>query len=126
MPLGWAGRACRFRPMSPPATKPSLKGRWPGALWPCRLGLAWACSSWRRRCWHSGWSAGWAFEYIRFTARHLSNPLVRLLILPNLALQRLTTREPDDTMLEVAIAAFRAMRAEELQAEEPQPEPLAA
>jgi uncharacterized protein YqhQ len=65
--------------------------------------------------------AGLAFEYIRFTSRHLSNPLVRLLILPNLALQRLTTREPDDTMLEVAIAAFRAMRAQELQ-----PEPHAA
>ncbi len=64
--------------------------------------------------------AGLAFEYIRFTARHLSNPLVRLLILPNLALQRLTTREPDESMLEVAIAAFQAMRAKELQ-----PEPLA-
>ena len=70
--------------------------------------------------------AGLAFEYIRFTARHLSNPLVRLLILPNLALQRLTTREPDATMLEVAIAAFRAMRAEELQAEEPRSQTLAA
>jgi uncharacterized protein YqhQ len=57
--------------------------------------------------------AGLAFEYIRFTARHLANPLVRLLILPNLALQRLTTREPDRTMLEVAIHAFQAMRAQE-------------
>jgi uncharacterized protein YqhQ len=57
--------------------------------------------------------AGLAFEYIRFTARHLSNPVVRLLILPNLALQRLTTREPDATMLEVAISAFKAMRAQE-------------
>jgi uncharacterized protein YqhQ len=57
--------------------------------------------------------AGLAFEYIRFTARHLSNPLVRLLILPNLALQRLTTRQPDATMLEVAIRAFQAMRAQE-------------
>jgi uncharacterized protein YqhQ len=69
--------------------------------------------------------ASLAFEYIRFTARHLSNPLIRLLILPNLALQRLTTREPDDTMLEVAIAAFRAMRAEELQAVELQPQSVA-
>src|SRR3970282_2847184 len=34
--------------------------------------------------------AGIAFEYIRFTARHLSNPLVRLLVTPHLALQRLT------------------------------------
>jgi uncharacterized protein YqhQ len=61
--------------------------------------------------------AGVAFEYIRLTARHLDNPLVRLLIAPNLALQRLTTREPDEHMLEVAIAAFQAMRAGESQAE---------
>ena len=54
-----------------------------------------------------------AFEYIRFTARHLSNPLVRLLVIPNLALQRLTTREPDEPMLEVAITAFQAMREKE-------------
>jgi uncharacterized protein YqhQ len=57
--------------------------------------------------------AGVAFEYIRFTARHLSNPLVRLLVIPNLALQRLTTREPDAHMLEVAITAFNAMREKE-------------
>jgi uncharacterized protein YqhQ len=57
--------------------------------------------------------AGIAFEYIRFTARHLSNPLVRVLIIPNLALQRLTTREPDTSMLEVAICAFKAMRSQE-------------
>jgi len=57
--------------------------------------------------------AGLAFEYIRFTARHLSNPLVKLLVIPNLALQRLTTREPDEPMLEVAIAAFNAMREKE-------------
>ena len=57
--------------------------------------------------------AGLAFEYIRFTARHLSNPLVKLLVVPNLALQRLTTREPDARMLEVAIAAFNAMREKE-------------
>jgi uncharacterized protein YqhQ len=57
--------------------------------------------------------AGLAYEYIRFTARHLGNPLVRLLVVPNLALQRLTTREPDERMLEVAIAAFQAMRARE-------------
>ena len=58
--------------------------------------------------------AGLAYEYIRFTARHLSNPLVRLLVIPNLALQRLTTREPDERMLEVAIAAFQAMRSQEV------------
>jgi uncharacterized protein YqhQ len=62
--------------------------------------------------------AGVAFEYIRFTARHLSNPFVRLLIVPNLALQRLTTRPPDEHMLEVAIAAFNAMRAQETESPE--------
>jgi uncharacterized protein YqhQ len=37
----------------------------------------------------------------------------RPLVLPNLALQRLTTREPEAEMIEVAIAAFEAMRKEE-------------
>jgi uncharacterized protein YqhQ len=54
--------------------------------------------------------AGVALEYIRWTANHLGNPVVRLLIKPNLALQSLTTREPDASMLEVAIAAFKSMR----------------
>ena len=50
--------------------------------------------------------AGIALEYVRWTANHLDRPLVRLLIRPNLALQALTTREPDRSMLEVAIASF--------------------
>jgi uncharacterized protein YqhQ len=54
--------------------------------------------------------AGIALEYIRWTANHLKNPIVRLLIKPNLALQSLTTREPDLTMLEVAIKSFQTMR----------------
>jgi uncharacterized protein YqhQ len=54
--------------------------------------------------------AGLALEYIRWTANHLNNPFVRILIKPNLALQSLTTREPDVTMLEVAIEAFNSMR----------------
>jgi len=54
--------------------------------------------------------AGLALEYIRWTANHLDSPLVRWLIKPNLALQHLTTREPDLSMLEVAIASFKNMR----------------
>lgn len=54
--------------------------------------------------------AGVAVEYIRWTANHLGNPIVRWMIKPNLALQNLTTREPDAQMLEVAIASFQAMR----------------
>jgi uncharacterized protein YqhQ len=52
---------------------------------------------------------GLSYEYIRWTANHLESPFVRLLIRPNLALQRLTTRQPDLGMLEVAIAAFNTM-----------------
>jgi uncharacterized protein YqhQ len=57
--------------------------------------------------------AGLAYEYIRFTAKYIENPFVQLLVRPNLALQRLTTREPSLDMLEVSIAAFNAMRAKE-------------
>jgi len=54
--------------------------------------------------------AGIAVEYIRWTANHLDWAVVRWMIKPNLALQSLTTREPDVAILEVAIASFNAMR----------------
>jgi uncharacterized protein YqhQ len=54
--------------------------------------------------------AGFAIEYTRWTANHMKNPIVRFLIKPNLALQSLTTREPDTSMLEVAISSFRSMQ----------------
>ena len=57
--------------------------------------------------------AGLAYEFIRWTANHLNNPLVRLIVRPNLSLQHLTTREPSLDMLEVAITAFKTMRVEE-------------
>lgn len=59
--------------------------------------------------------AGIAVEYIRWTANHLDNRIVQWMIKPNLALQSLTTREPDMKMLEVAIASFQAMRQAENQ-----------
>ena len=54
-----------------------------------------------------------SYEYIRWTANHLDSPIVRWMIKPGLAMQRLTTREPSPEMLEVSIAAFNAMRARE-------------
>lgn len=54
--------------------------------------------------------AALAYEYLRFTARYIHNPIVRILVIPNLLLQRLTTREPDESMIEVAIYAFQTMR----------------
>ena len=54
--------------------------------------------------------SGLAYEYIRFAARHMDNSaFIRALIKPNLALQKLTTREPSEDMLEVAIKAFTLM-----------------
>ena len=53
---------------------------------------------------------GIAYEYLRWTADHISNPFVRFIVKPNLALQSLTTREPDEKIMEVAIAAFQSMR----------------
>lgn len=51
--------------------------------------------------------AGLAYEVIRFSARHLANPLCRLLITPGLWLQRITTSEPDEKQLEIAIVALK-------------------
>ena len=54
--------------------------------------------------------SGLAYEYIRFAARHMDDSaFVRALIKPNLALQKLTTREPSEDMLEVSIRAFNLM-----------------
>jgi len=50
-----------------------------------------------------------AYEYIRWTARHLESDIVKFLIRPNLALQHLTTREPSRAMVEVSISAFNKM-----------------
>jgi len=57
-----------------------------------------------------------AYEFIRFAGRHRGNPVVRVLIIPLLATQRLTTREPDEGQIAVALAAFRAARQEEEEA----------
>lgn len=63
--------------------------------------------------------ASLAYEYIRLLSRHLDSAFVRLIIKPNLALQRLSTREPTEEMLEVSIKAFTTMYAmEQIQNEE--------
>ncbi len=47
-----------------------------------------------------------SYELLRLSAAHFHRGWVRRLVAPSLALQRLTTREPDDTMIAVAIAAL--------------------
>lgn len=57
--------------------------------------------------------AGVAFEFIRLSGRYFDKPLVRALVWPGMQFQRLTTREPDLTMCEVAIAALEKVRDDE-------------
>ncbi len=52
--------------------------------------------------------AGLAYEINRWAANRLSNPLVRLIVTPGFLMQRLTTRAPDDEMLEVALTSLKA------------------
>jgi uncharacterized protein YqhQ len=51
--------------------------------------------------------AGLAYEVIRFSARHLANPVCRALTRPGMWLQKITTKEPDDQQLEIAIVALK-------------------
>jgi uncharacterized protein YqhQ len=50
---------------------------------------------------------GISYEVIKFSARHTTTWWGRLLIAPGLWLQRVTTREPDESQIEVAIVALR-------------------
>jgi uncharacterized protein YqhQ len=50
--------------------------------------------------------AGLSYELLKLSAKHEKSRLVRMLIGPGLALQRLTTREPDEGQLEVAIRSL--------------------
>ena len=51
--------------------------------------------------------AGLAYEAQRLAAKHPGNVLVRALIAPGMLMQKLTTREPGERELEVALAALR-------------------
>ncbi len=50
--------------------------------------------------------AGISYEFLKFAGKNIKNPLIRVLSTPGLWLQKLTTREPDETQLEVAIQAL--------------------
>lgn len=50
-----------------------------------------------------------SYEVIRIMGDHSENPVIRLMTKPNLALQKLSTREPDADMIEVAITSFKQL-----------------
>ena len=51
---------------------------------------------------------GLGYEFIKYAGRH-ENIVVKILSAPGLWMQRLTTKEPDDSMIEVAITAFQSV-----------------
>ena len=51
--------------------------------------------------------AGISYEFIRLSSRHTDNLIFRILIFPGLLLQKLTTREPTDDQLEIALASLK-------------------
>ena len=51
---------------------------------------------------------GLGYEFIRYAGKH-DNLFVKIVSAPGLWMQRLTTREPDDSMMEVGIAALKAV-----------------
>ncbi|HKM22206.1 MAG TPA: DUF1385 domain-containing protein [Lachnospiraceae bacterium] len=53
--------------------------------------------------------AGVSYEIIRIAGNNSSNIIVKIISAPGMWLQRLTTKEPDDGMIEVAIAAVEAV-----------------
>jgi uncharacterized protein YqhQ len=50
--------------------------------------------------------AGLSYEVLRFSAKMKNSPIIGLIVLPGLLLQRMTVREPDDSQIEVALAAM--------------------
>ena len=46
---------------------------------------------------------------MKWAGNHSDNAFVKVVLWPGMQLQRLTTREPDDGMVEVAVAALRAV-----------------
>lgn len=60
--------------------------------------------------------AGVAYEFNRFASRHMDRTLLKLAVMPGLWVQKLTTREPTDDQIEIALIALKkALAIEEAQ-----------
>ena len=53
--------------------------------------------------------AGLAYEVIRFAGRHKDSRILAAVLSPGLLMQRLTTREPSEDQVEVALRALQAV-----------------
>jgi uncharacterized protein YqhQ len=52
--------------------------------------------------------SGVSYEVLKFSGRNLKHPLVKVMTIPGMALQRITTQPPDDDMIETALVAMKA------------------
>lgn len=57
--------------------------------------------------------AGISYEIIKFASKHPQNQILHLLVLPGILFQKITTKEPDKSQVEVAIAALKAVISEQ-------------
>jgi uncharacterized protein YqhQ len=48
-----------------------------------------------------------SYEIVQFSAAHADNPVIGLLLMPGLMLQKMTTREPDEKQMETAVRALQ-------------------
>lgn len=65
--------------------------------------------------------AGLAYEAIKFAGRHKDSRLTRWLLAPGLWSQHITTREPDELQIEVALHVLQAVVEQERRSDEPVP-----
>jgi uncharacterized protein YqhQ len=63
--------------------------------------------------------AGIAYEVIKFAGRHKESRFTRWLLAPGLWSQRITTREPEEAQIEVALCALQAVVEQERRVDEP-------
>ncbi len=62
--------------------------------------------------------AGLSYELLKFSGKHVDWPIMKVIIAPGMLFQLLTTKEPDDAQIEVAIAAMNAVLVEDEKADE--------
>ena len=58
--------------------------------------------------------AGISYEFQRWSSFHLDNIFAKMIAIPGMWLQKITTREPDESQLEVAIVALKVSLGEEV------------
>jgi len=52
--------------------------------------------------------SGISYEVLKFSGKNLKHPVVKVMTVPGMALQRITTQPPDDDMIETALVAMKA------------------